>query len=327
MAISTQSSEPRTPIASRRTTLTIVIILSILLSLGVGVWLVYLAVGAIAKIAGVITAAIIGLVGTLITAVLNHANQLDAQRKQAAFMAKQENYKELLSKVGTFARNEKNDPEAGDALSSAHLASWAFGDRKVLESTNKFQQRPDTETLVTLLEAVRDSLGYKDDLPEDFTRDPNRYDPKVLFPGGDKPVGGLQPPPELPSKEIALQAQQEQIQAQQEQLAQLQAQLGHLLSGQAHQASRETGVSGSQGQQPQTGRNEGVTLKIREVAKREHTRSDSDTQTRRSTPVEASEDTETRESSEPGNSAKPDIRHTDEKEKPESTSDPWWKFW
>jgi hypothetical protein len=98
---------------------------------------VYLAATAIAKIAGAITAAIIGLVGTLMAAILNHANQLDAQRKQAAFTARQDNYKELLSKVGAFARAGSNYTEAGDDLSSAHLASWAFGDQKVLPADGK----------------------------------------------------------------------------------------------------------------------------------------------------------------------------------------------
>jgi hypothetical protein len=179
-----------------RTILTIVTVLLVLSALVAAIWLVYLAATAIAKIAGAITAAIIGLVGTLMAAILNHANQLDAQRKQAAHMAKQDNYKELLSKVGAFARADEQYSEAGDQLSSAHLASWAFGDLRVLESTNKFQQRPDQETLLDLLEAVRDSLGYQDDLSKDFVRDRDKYDPGVLFPGGSQPKKGLDPPKE-----------------------------------------------------------------------------------------------------------------------------------
>jgi hypothetical protein len=252
-------------------------------------------------------------------------------------MAKQDNYKDLLSKVGTFARNERNDPEAGDALSSAHLASWAFGDRKVLEATNAFQRRADTETLVSLLEAVRDSLGYKDDLPEDFTRNPNRYDPTVLFPGGDKPVGGLrQPSPESPSKEKALQEQQEQItqqqkalQEQQEQITQQLAQVTLLLSSQAQQAPHETGASGSPEREPETGRNRTAyltkRLSKREAADRGHASSHIDAQPHRSPQVDASEDTETRKSPAPGNGGESDIRHAAGEEKQESTSRPVWK--
>jgi len=281
---------------------------------------VYLAVGAIAKIAGVITAAIIGLVGTLITAVINHANQVDAQRKQAAFMAKQENYKDLLSKVGTFARNERNDPETGDALSSAHLASWAFGDQKVLEATNKFQRRPDTETLVSLLEAVRDSLGYKDDLPEDFTRNPNRYDPKVLFPGGDKPVGGL------PSGEE---------ETQKDKLDKMQAQLDYLtqqLATQGQRAPSETEASDSQGRETGTKQKGGAYLQKRRLANSDPYSNLAGPQPRHTPHVEASEDTEMSSSPAPDTGAKPggaesDFGHTAGKEESESTSRRWWEFW
>jgi len=261
------------------------------------------------------------------TAILNHANQLDAQRKQAAFMAKQDNYKELLSKVGDFARADKTNPKAGDELSSAHLASWAFGDLKVLESTNKFQKRPDQETLVNLLEAVRDSLGYHEYLPStDFVRDRDKYDPGVLFPGGSQRTIGIDEPPkeeesasESPSKEIEEQPQK----ALEEKVDKLQDKVDQVASILAQQAledkidqvlSEELGIA-------EEVRNKANSQES-EVAKREHNRSHIDTRPRPSPQEEASKDTEAQEL--PVSGAQPD---TGREEKHEPASHPRWKFW
>jgi hypothetical protein len=280
---------------SERTIWTIVALLLVLSSVAAASWLVYLVATAIAtataKIAGAIAAAVIGLVGTLMAAILNHANQLDAQRKQAEHMAKQDNYKELLSKVGAFARAGSNYTEAGDDLSSAHLASWAFGDREVLESTNSFQRDPGTETLLNLLEAVRDSLDYKDDLPEDFTRNKDRYDPKVVFP----------PPGSTP--EFGRAERKRAIIAQKKaELAQQEAELVQLEAREAETRQNEEVRNKENSQES-------------EVAEREQNRSHIDTQPRPGPQVDASENTKIEEP--PVNDAKPDTGREERH--------PWWK--
>jgi len=299
-----------------RTIWTIVALLLVLSSLVAAGWLVYLAVAAIAtataKLAGAIGAAVIGLVGTFMAAILNHANQLDAQRKDhanqleaqrkhAEFLAKQENYKELLSKVGAFARAGSNSTEAGADLSSAHLASWAFGDQEVLEATNKFQNHPDRETLLNLLEAVRDSLDYKDDLPDDFPRNTDRYDPKVLFPPPG--TGSMTGFDEVERK----QALMSQKQAELDQLA---SELDQLEAPEAETRQTEEVVNKENSEESETGN-------------RGHTKSPIDTQPGRSPQVGASGDTKMREL--PVNGAKPDMGS--EETQDESPSHPRWQFW
>jgi hypothetical protein len=284
-----------------RTILTIITVLLVLFSLVAASWLVYLVATAIvtatAKIAGAIAAAVIGLVGTLMAAILNHANQLDAQRKHEEYRAKQDNYKELLSKVGAFARADSSVTKAaGDDLSSAHLASWAFGDREVLESTNRFQRYPKRETLLGLLEAVRDSLDYKGDLPEDFTRNTDRYNPSVLFaPAGTTETG--------PFEELeALEAERDQLEAAKDQT---QARIDQL-----------------EARKPEAGQNEEVENKGNsdesETTNRGHTMNLSDTEPRPRPQVDASENTKMPEP--PVNDAKPD---TGKEEKDERTAHRW----
>jgi hypothetical protein len=305
----------------RETTIwTVVLVLLVLSSLVSAIWLVYLAATAIAKIAGVITAAVIALVGTLMSAIINHVNQLDAQRKQEASMAKQDNYKELLSKVGDYARADKSDPKAGEPLSSAHLASWAFGDQKVLESTNKFQNDPNTDTLINLLEAVRDSLGYHEDLPStEFVRNPDKYDPSVLFPEGAQRMVGLltgrakeqERASEEPSgvsfenKEEPRKALEEKVDQQRDQIDQLHDKLDQLLKAGQNEEVENKGNSDES-----------------EATNRGHTMSLNDTQSRPSPQVDASKDTEAQEL--PVSGAQPD---TGREEKHEPSSHPRWKFW
>ena len=99
---------------------TVFVVVLVLLLVGVGIWFVYLAATAIAKIAGVIVAAVITLIGTLIAAIINHNLTIEAQQKQQELLAKQDNYKQLLATIGEFARNP-GDVKYEDALTSAHL--------------------------------------------------------------------------------------------------------------------------------------------------------------------------------------------------------------
>jgi hypothetical protein len=232
-------------------------------------------------------------------------------------MAKQDNYKELLSKVGAFARDDEPYSEAGDQLSSAHLASWAFGDLRVLESTNKFQQDPDQGTLLDLLEAVRDSLGYQENLSKDLIRDRYKYDPEILFPEGrkkglrsGKEQESASEPPKPPSGVLFVDKQsqkvlEEKVAQQHDQIEQLHDKIDQLL---------------------QAGQNEEVENKDNseesETGNRGHTTSLMDTQPRPRPQVDASEDTKMREP--PVNGAKPD---TGMEEKDEPTSHPRWQVW
>jgi hypothetical protein len=163
-----------------RTNIAIVVIVSA--SLGVVLWMVYLAAAVAIKIA----VALIAVTGGFITAIINHtlqlekdrashAQQLEEGRIEAERRAKQENYKDLLSKVGAFARQL---PSSADELTSAHLASWAFGDLDVLIATNRFQRTRDRASLLELLAAIRLSL-QSDSLPDYRMKE---YDSTVLFP-------------------------------------------------------------------------------------------------------------------------------------------------
>lgn len=139
--------------------------------IGVCIWGIVELISAGAQIA----AAIVGVAGTVVAAVVRHGFELDKQRRHTEFLEKQENYKELLSKVGDFARQKEG---AADLLTTAHLASWAFGDLPVLEATNKFQKQRTKESLFELLGAIRKSL-QESGLPDDFEQ---KYDATVLFP-------------------------------------------------------------------------------------------------------------------------------------------------
>ena len=160
---------------------TIFVVVLTLVLLGVAGWIVYVAGSVLIKVA----VAVIAVAGGIITAVANHtlqlekdrashALQLEKDRIEAERRAKQENYKELLSKVGDFARRQ---PTADDALAAAHLASWAFGDLEVLAVTNQFQVNRDRESMLVLLSAVRKSL-QGGELPSSFVE---KYNADVLF--------------------------------------------------------------------------------------------------------------------------------------------------
>jgi hypothetical protein len=76
------------------------------------------------------------------------------QQRHTDYLAKQRNYELLLSKVAAFAHNSAEASQ----LSSAHLASWAFGDLEVMIKTNEFQKSPTEQSLMSLLKSVRRSL-------------------------------------------------------------------------------------------------------------------------------------------------------------------------
>ena len=100
--------------------------------IGTSLWLLL----TVTTLAAQVAAAVVALIAGVIAAAVKHGFDLEAQQRQAALLvetqqkhaallAKQSNYSALLSCIGAFAR----DPEgAADALSFAHLASWAFGD-------------------------------------------------------------------------------------------------------------------------------------------------------------------------------------------------------
>jgi hypothetical protein len=164
----------------------------------------------------------------------------------------------------------------------------------VLEATNKFQTHPDTKTLVNLLEAVRDSLGYQEYLPStDSLRDRNKYDPGILFP----PRGSTTEFSEDERRRVLIAEKKAE-------LAQLEA------------------------REPDTGQNEEVVNKgdseESETGNRGHTKSLIDAQPGSSLQVDASsEDTTMREP--PVNGANPDMGS--EETKDESPSHPRWQFW
>ena len=107
-----------------------------------------------------VAAAVVAVVGGIMAAVAKHGFDLERERRHAEFLAKQKHYAELLATIGNFARKKEN---SFDALCSAHLASWAFGDFNVLKATNALMEKPESATLVALLAAMRDSLGEKGD--------------------------------------------------------------------------------------------------------------------------------------------------------------------
>ncbi len=129
----------------------------------------------VAALAAQVVAAIIAVVGTMVAAIAKHGFELEKQRRHAVYLEKQKAYSELLAKIGDFARGKAG---AADALSSAHLASWAFGDLPVLEATNAFQRNPTQDTLLRLLGAMRKNLQNAE-VPKAFMAS---YDAAVLFP-------------------------------------------------------------------------------------------------------------------------------------------------
>ena len=106
-----------------------------------------------------VSIAVIGVAGVIVAAVVKHGFDLERERRQAEYIAKQKNYTELLATIGNFARNKEG---AYDALCSAHIASWAFGDKGVILATNAFLANPSIEVLTRLLREIRLSLEDKD---------------------------------------------------------------------------------------------------------------------------------------------------------------------
>lgn len=133
----------------------------------------------VVSLAAQVAAAVVALVAGVIAVVVKHGFDMEAQRRHAAFLAKQDNYRVLLATIGDFARKQ---PHADDRLSSAHLASWAFGDLAVLEATNEFQRQRSSESLIKLLASVRAALQHEP-LPPSFREN---YDATVLFPPKEK---------------------------------------------------------------------------------------------------------------------------------------------
>ena len=141
----------------------------------------------IATVAAQVAAAALAVVGTIVGAVAKHGFELEKQRRHAVYLEKQKAYTDLLSKIGAFARSKRGTAEGvrtGDELSTAHLASWAFGDIKVIKATNVFQRDPSPKTLTALLQAIRESLQYSY-LPDDFFEE---YDADVLFAPSEQTV-------------------------------------------------------------------------------------------------------------------------------------------
>jgi hypothetical protein len=333
---------------------TVLVVLLVLLLVGVGIWFVYLAATAIAKIVGVIIAAVITLIGTLIAAIINHSLTIEAQQKQQELLAKQDNYKQLLATIGEFARNSAN-VKYEDALTSAHLASWAFGDPEVLACTNAFQKERKVGALVELLKAVRRSLEKPDLTKEWF----ERYHKDVLFTpkkrvetdgglelGEEKPQAAIEQGQATDRDEEIAKLREQKTNLEEEiakrtkekleaDIAKLTADKEKLEGDEQHEQhldqaeAPETTPAGSQEREPETGQNRTAyltkRLTKREAADRGHASSHINAQPYRSPQVDASEDTETRKSPAPGNGGESDIRHAAGEEKHESTSRPFWK--
>jgi hypothetical protein len=148
----------------------IISIVLVVVFLVASIWLIAIAAEAFAKIA----VAIIGAAAVIMGTTLKYSFELKKERNHQEWLVKQENYKELLSKIGDFVREK---PGAVDSLTSSHLGSWAFGDLSVMTSTNAFIKSKSRDDLLTLLRNIRESL-QQPELPDDFFDD---YDTKVLF--------------------------------------------------------------------------------------------------------------------------------------------------
>lgn len=157
----------------------IISIILVVAFLGASIWLIAIAAEAFTKIA----VAIIGAAAVIMAAILKYSLELKKEREHREWLAKQENYKELLGKIGDFARGRE---DADDALTSAHLGSWAFGDHSVMKSTNAFMRSRTRDDLIQLLRDIRESL-QQPELPLDFFKE---YDTDVLFPR--KVIEGLE---------------------------------------------------------------------------------------------------------------------------------------
>ena len=128
-----------------------------------------------------IAVALVAVVGGIVAAIVKHGFDLERERRHAEFLAKQKNYSELLATIGNFAREKEG---AYDALCSAHLASWAFGDKDVILSTNALLANPGQAALVALLVAIRTSLNDRASATAILSDPPSlesKYDSALLF--------------------------------------------------------------------------------------------------------------------------------------------------
>lgn len=105
--------------------------------------------------------------------------------EHASMLRRQENYKELLSKLGDFIYN----PTQSDGIVTAHLGSLAFCDPEIIYLTHKFIKEIGSdnaeENLLFLLKQIR-SQAY-DTKGKDDTLIWESYDTSILFP----PISGL----------------------------------------------------------------------------------------------------------------------------------------
>lgn len=156
---------------------TVLLVLLVVILLGSAISVLWIVANVTAKIG----AAIVGVVGSIILAYFKYGLDLERQRKHTLLLEKQKNYSELFASIGGFVRAKsetKEGVEARDKLTSAHLASWAFGDVDVIVATNEFMKNKDSSGLRKILEAVRRSLGQSL-LPQSFK---DNYDFDQLFP-------------------------------------------------------------------------------------------------------------------------------------------------
>lgn len=153
----------------------IILVIIIVLILVSCAWLAYEAY----KFAKEMAVAVSGLGTGVILAYVKYVFDLRKDRQQRESLAKQRNYKELLSKIGDFVRDSEG---ADDAIVSAHLGSIAFGDKTVIAATNKFMGKISedtaTDNLLYLLKTIRSKSGLEV-LDENFWKG---YDVEILFP-------------------------------------------------------------------------------------------------------------------------------------------------
>ena len=145
-------------------------VLATLAFLAIAGWILAQAVGLVAttvSAAADVAVAIIAAAAAFIAALLTHTFELERQRAQDRFLAKQaiddreyqakrKNYAELLNRIGEYIQKGNNE------IVASHLGTWAFGDLSVVRKTNDFigayEFLQDQETRRNLLDEDFDNL-------------------------------------------------------------------------------------------------------------------------------------------------------------------------